>query len=160
MDNLSKFDETYKKFLEINKLNDIAISSKIFIKDYNRGHINKESIKSEFKFGWFSFYSIKNKIKNIFKFPKSICYFHNEKNLDEKKYNEYYEFKYHGFKYFINNILKDIHYEMKNNLEHIIQLKSENFEKIKDNVNDFIKIYIDIFDSFDSDEDDDENKNI
>ena len=160
LDNLSKFDETYKKFLEINKLNDIAISSKIFIKDYNRGHINKESIKSEFKFGWFSFYSIKNKIKNIFKFPKSICYFHNEKNLDEKKYNEYYEFKYHGFKYFINNILKDIHYEMKNNLEHIIQLKSENFEKIKDNVNDFIKIYIDIFDSFDSDEDDDENKNM
>lgn len=163
LDNLSKFDETYKNFLEKNKLNDVVLSSKIFIKDYNRGHINKESIKSEFKFGWFSFYSIKNKIKNIFKFPKTICYFHNEKNLVENKYNEYYEFKYQGFKYFINNILGDIYYEMKNNLEHIIQLKLEKFEKIKDNVNEFIKIFIDIYDLFDVDDEDDkedENKNL
>ena len=160
LDKLSNFNENYKIFLEKNKINDFALSSKIFIKDYNRGNINKESIKSKFKFGWFFFYNIRNKIKNKFIFPKSICYFHNGKNLNESKYMEYYQFKYRGFKYFINNILEDIYYELKNNLEHIIQLKLEKFEKIKDNVDDFIKIYIDIFDLFDEDEDDDdEDKN-
>ena len=154
---LSNFNENYKIFLEKNKINDVALSSKIFIKDYNRGNINKESIKSKFKFGWFFFYNIKNKIKNKFIFPKSISYFHNEKILKENEYKEYYKFKYQGFKYFINNILEDIHYELKNNLEHIIQFKLEKFEKIKDNVNDFIKIYIDIFDLFDEDEGDDDD---
>ena len=91
--------------------------------------------------------------------PQSICYFYNEQNFKESQCEEYYKFRYQGFKYFINNILQDLYFEMKNNLEHILQLKSENFSKIKENVNDFIKVYIDLYDLFDPEEDEDEDNN-
>ena len=159
MDKLSKYDEVYEIFLGKNNLNNIALSSKIFVKDYNRGKINKESIKSKFQFGWFFFYNIRNKIKCKFLLPQSICYFYNEQNFKESQCEEYYKFRYQGFKYFINNILQDLYFEMKNNLEHILQLKSENFSKIKENVNDFIKVYIDLYDLFDPEEDEDEDNN-
>ena len=158
LDKLSKYDENYRIFKEKNNLNDVSICSKIFINDYNRSNINKDSIKTEFKFGWFFLYSIKNTIKNKFLLPKSICYLYQDKNLNKEQCRSYYEFRYKGFKYFINNILEDIHYDMKNNLDHIILLKSEKFDKINENVNRFLEIYIDLFDLFDDDEEDEQNK--
>ena len=153
LDKLLKYNEAYEAFLKENNLTDVSLSSKIFVKDYNRGIINKDSIKSKFKFGWFFLYSIRNKVKNKFILPESINLFYKDTKIDEKKSKDYYQFRLSGIKYFINNILEDIYIEMKNNLTHIIQLKSENFEKIKENANKFIEIYIDIFDLFDEDDD-------
>lgn len=144
LERLSKYNEKYENFKKSNKQDDIFIHSKIFINDYNRGNINKDSIKSEFKFGWFLFYSIKNKIKSKFLLPQSICYLFKNANLSREQNEKYYEFKCNGFKYFINCILEDIHFDMKNNLEHIIQFKSEKFEKVNEKVNDFIKVCIDL----------------
>ena len=158
LERLSKYNEKYENFKKNNKQDDIFIHSKIFINDYNRGNINKDSIKSEFKFGWFLFYNIKNKIKSKFLLPQSICYLFKNANLSREQNEKYYEFKCNGLKYFINCILEDIHFDMKNNLEHIIQFKSEQFEKVNEKVNDFIKVCIDLYDLFDEDEDDEENK--
>ena len=160
LDKLSKYNEVYETFLRENKLTDISLSSKIFMKDYNRGIINKESIKSKFKFGWFILYNIKNKGRNKYILPESIKCTYKNSQIDEKKNKEYYQFRLQGIKYFINNVLDDIYSEMKNNLMHIIQLKSENFEKIKENDYKFIQIYIDLFDLFDEDDDDDEKEDI
>lgn len=149
LENLSKYSNSYDKFKENNKLNDIFIHSNIYLKDYDRSIINKDSIKTEFKFGWFFYYSIKNKINNKFLIPKSINYLYKDKNLKQNEYLNFYEFKFKGFKYFINNILQDIYSEMKNNINQIIDFKKESFIEIKNNINQFIEAYINVFDSFD-----------
>ena len=149
LDKFSNYDNIYDNFKEKNNINDISLQSKIFINDYNRSYINKDSIKTEFRFGWFLLYSIKNKMQNRFLLPQNLCFLFDNKNLKKEKSKDYYAFRYNGLKYFINNILDDIYDDMKNNLEHIIQFKLENFSKINENINSFIEIYIDLFDLFD-----------
>ena len=79
-------------------------------------------------------------------------------NLKEQECKNYYEFKFNGFKYFIDCVLKDIYLDMKNNLSHIIDFKLENFSIIKENSDKFDEICINLFDFFD-DNDDEEPKN-
>ena len=57
LDKFSNYDNIYDNFKEKNNINDISLQSKIFINDYNRSYINKDSIKTEFRFGWFLLYS-------------------------------------------------------------------------------------------------------
>jgi hypothetical protein len=163
LDKFSNYDNIYDNFKEKNNINDISLQSKIFINDYNRSYINKDSIKTEFRFGWFLLYSIKNKMQNRFLLPQNLCFLFDNKNLKKEKSKDYYAFRYNGLKYFINNILWDIYDDMKNNLEHIIQFKLENFSKINENINSFIEIYIDLFDLFDENDekkDKDEKENV
>ena len=163
LDKFSNYDNIYDNFKEKNNINDISLQSKIFINDYNRSYINKDSIKTEFRFGWFLLYSIKNKMQNRFLLPQNLCFLFDNKNLKKEQSKNYYAFRYNGLKYFINNILDDIYDDMKNNLKHIIQFKLENFSKINENINSFIEIYIDLFDLFDENDeknDKDEKENV
>jgi len=161
LDKFSNYNSTYDIYKEKNNINDISLQSKIFVNDYNRSYINKDSIKTEFRFGWFLLYSIKNKMQNKFLLPQNLCFLFDNKNLQKEQSKDYYAFRYNGLKYFINNILEDIYVDMRNNLEHIIQFKLENFSKVKENVNSFIEIYIDLFDLFDdNDEKNDKEEKI
>ena len=149
LNNLSTYSISFSQFKEKYKLNDIFINSKIYLNDYDRSIINKDSIKTEFKFGWFFYYSIKNKINNRFLLPESINYSFDNENLKKEDNLKYYEFKYNGFKYFIDNILVDIYSEMKNNIIHIIEFKEESFDEIKKHLENFVERYISMFDLFD-----------
>ena len=154
---LSKYYNSFNNFKKCNQLNDLLFYSQLFLNDYNRSNIDNDSIKTEFKFGWFFLYNIKNKIKK-YEQPKSINYMYKNTNLKEQECKNYYEFKFNGFKYFIDCVLKDIYLDMKNNLSHIIDFKLENFSIIKENSDKFDEICINLFDFFD-DNDDEEPKN-
>ena len=157
MDELSNYYISYEKYKKDNQLDDLLLYSQIYLNDYNRSNIDNDSIKTEFKFGWFFLYNIKNKIKKYLQ-PKSINYIYKKKNLNKKECMNYYEFKFNGFKYFINCVLENIYLDMKNNLTHIIDFKQENFSNIKENSDKYTDICINLFDYFDDDDEDSKNK--
>ena len=156
MNDLSSYYNIYDIFKKNNHLNNLLIYSQIYLNDYNRSNIDNDSIKTEFKFGWFLLYNIKNKIKKYL-LPKSINYMYRNENLNKQECMNYYKFKFNGFKYFINNVLKDIYLDMKNNLTNIIDFKLENFTNIKENSDKYTEICINLFDFFDDNDDDDED---
>jgi hypothetical protein len=98
LDKFSNYNNIYDNFKEKNNINDISLQSKIFINDYNRSYINKDSIKTEFRFGWFLLYSIKNKMQNRFLLPQNLCFLFDNKNLKKEKSKDYYAFRYNGLK--------------------------------------------------------------
>ena len=157
MDDLSNYCIIYDKFKINNYLNDLLLYSQIYLNDYNRSNIDNDSVKTEFNFGWFFLYNIKNKIKKYI-IPKSINYMYKNQNLNKQECLNYYKFKFSGFKYFINSALKDIYLDMKNNLTHIIDFKLENFSNIKENSDEYTEICINLYDCFD-DNDDEDSKN-
>ena len=77
------------------------------------------------------------------------------KNINKQEWMNYYEFKFSGYKYFINCILKDIYLDMKNNLNHILEFKLEKFSSIKENSDIYIEICINLLDFFDDNDDED-----
>jgi len=146
---LSNYYISYDNFKKNNQINNLFLNTQIYLNDYNRSIIDSDSIKTEFKFGWFFLYNIKNTKKKYLQ-PKSINYLY--KNINKQELINYYEFKFNGFKYFINCVLNDIYLDMKNNLNHIIELKQEKFSSIKENSDKFTEICIDLFDFFDDNE--------
>ena len=154
---LSNYYNSYENFKKDNKINNLLLNTQIYLNDYNRNNIDNDSIKKEFKFGWFILYNIKNKIKKYLQ-PKSINYMYKNININKQELINYYEFKFNGFKYFINCVLNDIYLDMKNNLNHIIEFKQEKFSSIKENSDKYNEICIDLFDFFDDNEDEDSKK--
>jgi len=149
---LSNCYKSYDNFKKNNQLNDLLLYSQIYLNDYNRSYIDNDSIKTEFKFGWFFLYNIKKKIKKYFQ-PKTINYMN--KNINKQEWMNYFEFKFHGYEYFINCILKDIYLDMKNNLNHILLFKLEKFSSIKENSDAYTEICINLLDFFDDNNDED-----
>ena len=154
MDDLSNYYNRYENFKKNNQLNDLILYSQIYLNDYNRSNIDNDSIKKEFKFGWFFLYNIKNKIKKYI-LPKSIIYLYRNQNLNKQECLNYYKFKFNGFKYFMNSVLNDIYLDMKNNLTHIIDFKLEKFSNIKENSDEYTEICINLYDCFDDNDDED-----
>ncbi len=58
---LSNYYNSYDNFKKNNEINDLLLNTQIYINDYNRNNIDNDSIKTEFKFGWFILYNIKKK---------------------------------------------------------------------------------------------------
>jgi hypothetical protein len=58
---LSNYYNSYDNFKKDNQLNDLLLYSQIYLNNYNRSYIDNDSIKTEFKFGWFFYIILKIK---------------------------------------------------------------------------------------------------